>query len=463
MAAQIADLELSLLPQAHGYRLMLRFTRHGDAGDKQYGPFVVAIDVAALRALSLSPDAYGAALAAALFGDPAAAAAFAEARAVALSAREQLRVRLLLPAELQALWWETLRDPSSGRPLATEGAILLSRYLTSDDYQPVALRGKGLQRALIGVAAPTNAAEYRLALIDGAAEVMLASNALQLPLTRVLGAADSALLTFAALSDELRSGCDLLYLLAHGALIDGQPWVYLAGADGRADPVAASRLADLARALGERRPQLAILASCESAGDGQASALAALGPLLVQAGIPAVVAMHGRLGLDTARQLLPVFLVELRRDGCVDRALAVARLFVSERPDWWVPVLYSRMRAGQIWDEAAAPPPAPQGSRGLPASTLGALRQTLLLCDEFESQRRLRAVFSAHELRPWQGGLPEADSMSERVELTISYLLEKRNRQGQGALPLLLQALGAARDADDELSASLRGLARLIG
>jgi tetratricopeptide (TPR) repeat protein len=68
---------------------------------------------------------------------------------------------------------------------------------------------------------------------------------------------------------------------------------------------------------------------------------------------------------------MPVFLRELRRDGQVDRAMAVARGAVRERPDWWMPVLYMRLADGRIYDPSGGdivhasfagrvqPPPAP--------------------------------------------------------------------------------------------------------
>ncbi|MCB9156120.1 MAG: SIR2 family protein [Caldilineaceae bacterium] len=104
------------------------------------------------------------------------------------------------------------------------------------------------------------------------------------------------------------------------------------------------------------RPRLIVLASCQSAGLGSSDltahdegALAALGPQLAEAGVPAVLAMQGNISMETVRQFMPVFFTELRRDGQIDRALAAARSRVRERPDWWMPVLYMRLKSGRIW------------------------------------------------------------------------------------------------------------------
>ena len=46
--------------------------------------------------------------------------------------------------------------------------------------------------------------------------------------------------------------------------------------------------------------------------------------------------------------------IELRNDGVVDRAVAVARRTLKEqsRPDWWVPTLFSRLRSGRTYFKA---------------------------------------------------------------------------------------------------------------
>jgi len=69
-----------------------------------------------------------------------------------------------------------------------------------------------------------------------------------------------------------------------------------------------------------------------------------------------------------------VFFRELLRDGQIDRAVAVARSAVSDRPDFWMPVLFMRLKNGCIWhaqsnadqprDEPSPQPPAPESHRG---------------------------------------------------------------------------------------------------
>jgi hypothetical protein len=59
--------------------------------------------------------------------------------------------------------------------------------------------------------------------------------------------------------------------------------------------------------------------------------------------------MHGDVTIATVAQFMPVFFRELQRDGQIDRAVAVARAAVRERGDWYVPVLFMRLRGGSLW------------------------------------------------------------------------------------------------------------------
>ncbi len=370
-----ADFELSLTPQHDHFDLYMRLRRPGDAGDLQRGPFIVTLDFVALRGLTFDPLAYGATLRDALFADPEARTMFAEARAASLDIGRRLRVRLRVPPELHLLRWEMLLDPRSGRQLALESNLLLTRHLDSDEYQSVHLRPRGHVRALVAVATASNLSDYRLASIDARTEITRVRAALTGIRVDTLG--DDVPCTLAALGERLRvgDGVDILYLIAHGAFIHGAAKLYLAGTDTKVVVADGSMLADLLRSLDERRPRLVVLASCESAGDGLAATLATLAPQLALAGVPAVVAMQGRISMETIKGFAPVFFSELLRDGLADRALAMARQAVRERTDWWLPVLYTRLREGRIWalpkDTTVVPPGLASPYRALDAFTMG--------------------------------------------------------------------------------------------
>jgi hypothetical protein len=79
---------------------------------------------------------------------------------------------------------------------------------------------------------------------------------------------------------------------------------------------------------------------------------------------------------------------------------------------------------------------------GLPALLLKELRQILLECGPFQSDRALAAVFAADDrLAPWRYSLPEAYGRSDRVSQFIAAFLSRQNREGQNVLVLFLQAL----------------------
>jgi hypothetical protein len=364
-----ADLELSLRPRGDGScALDLRFREPDGAVDVRSGAGELApvrLDEAALQAAALDPDEYGRLLSAALFADPAATTLYAQARAVAAAQGVPLRLRISdepgpgLPADLR---WETLRDPEDGRPLALAEELLLSRYLAGDDWRPVRPRPRSALRALVVIANPADLADYapggrQLAPLDVAAELERARAALgEIPVTALASGGQASLERIVA---ALRDGYDILYLICHGALAAGEPRLWLEDERGLCQIVPGAALAERMREL-RQPPVLVVLASCQSAGGpttADGGALAALGPRLAAAGVPAVLAMQGDIAIATMAAFAPVFFTELRRDGQLDRATAAARAAVADRPDWWVPVLFMRLRDGAIWERTPPRPP----------------------------------------------------------------------------------------------------------
>jgi hypothetical protein len=99
----------------------------------------------------------------------------------------------------------------------------------------------------------------------------------------------------------------------------------------------------------QQQPRLVVLASCQSAGKGNGNVLQAIGPQLAQAGIPAVIAMQGNISMDSVKKFMPVFFTELYKDGQIDRALSVARGIIRDAQDFWMPVLFMRLKSGRVW------------------------------------------------------------------------------------------------------------------
>jgi hypothetical protein len=354
-----AELEFSLHRRSPGrYAIELRFTIPNSDADVRLmrdGPALVEFDFEQIRSNMLDPQAYGAYLSACLFADPALKAAFAQARSSAQALNAFLRLRLFIgptAPELHSLRWETLRDPLDGSPLLTNQQVLFSRYLSSGDWQPVRLRPRGELRALVMIANPANLAAYKLAPINVRDELLRVAAALGNIAITPLVARGRVHLN--GMVERLSEGFDILYLVCHGAIIKGEPRLWLENSEGNAAVIAGSDLVQRLMEL-EQRPRLIVLASCQSAGSGDEShagdngALSALGPRLAEAGVPAVIAMQGNVSMKAMAQFMPIFFKALQRDGQIDHAIALARGTIRERDDFWMPVLFMRLRSGRIW------------------------------------------------------------------------------------------------------------------
>jgi hypothetical protein len=358
---KFADLEIGLhRREANTYAVDFRFNQPESETDIRLTQGVAKFDIEALGALPSGSPEYGRALSESLFADADVQTAFAQAFTSAQTQDVSLRLRLLIgpsAPELHSLHWETLVNPSDGTPLATNENLLLSRYLSSLDWRPVRLRPKEDLSALVVIANPTNLSDYNLASIDVGSELKRAQDGLgSIPQCTLPDERGEQRATLAGLFEHLRladqddnENCfDIIYLVCHGVVVQGEPWLWMEDEEGKAARTSGTELVTRLKEL-DQRPRLIVLASCESAGDGTGEALSALGPRLAEAGIPAVLAMQGKISLETIAQFMPTFFENLQLNGEVDRAVTVARGAVRERPDHWMPTLFMRLKSGRIW------------------------------------------------------------------------------------------------------------------
>lgn len=361
-----AELEISLERSGSGegsdvFTVQLRIDRPGNDVEDRIAVQGLTIDRVELRARAHDAAAYGQLLTDMLFSSGDMRAAFGRARGVG-----RLRLRLSFgpnAADLQDLRWETMRDPD--RPdaaLLTDPRILFSRYLSSFDWRPVRLRPRGRLRALVVIANPAGLTAHRLAPVQIADELARArENLVGLERVELYSDPESdppKRATLERLVEALRDGPDVLYLVCHGGIDrGGQSTLFLDDAQGE---VAYVRGVELVQALLdlERRPRFVVLASCEGAGTGHepsasdGGALMALGPRLAEAGVPAVLAMQGRVLMRTVAEFMPVMFRELMTDGLIDRAVAVARSAISDPKEAWRPALFMRLKRGRVWYDA---------------------------------------------------------------------------------------------------------------
>lgn len=126
------------------------------------------------------------------------------------------------------------------------------------------------------------------------------------------------------------------------------------GEDGTTDKISDDQIVTYLTHRGTL-PRLVFLSACDTTkfDDRNPSPFAGLGPKLVAAGFPAVVAMQDQVPMKMARELVEKFYANLLREGVIDLALNRSRLF-SFDPDnlldsWTIPVLFMRTPHGRLF------------------------------------------------------------------------------------------------------------------
>ncbi len=262
-------------------------------------------------------------------------------------------------AELHALPWESLQEGTV--TLSAQADTPFSRYL------PVNPRWSGPVverpvRLLVAISDPADLeTRYDLAPVDVALEQSILEDALA-------GVEASELqcdflespITLERLEAALRDGVDggtasyhALHFVGHGAFSPrrGQAALYLQDADGNAERALDQDLAEML-ARQEDPPRLVTLSACQSAKRSTTDAFAGLGPKLMEAGVPAVVAMQDVVAVVTARRFYAEFYRRLLAHGLVDLAANEARstLLTEGRLDAAVPVLFMQLKDGRFLD-----------------------------------------------------------------------------------------------------------------
>ena len=309
----------------------------------------------------------------------------------------QRRLRLRIdPPELHALPWELLYDGQV--MLAASAATPFSRYLPVDLPwgQPAALRPI---RVLALIPNPSDLqAKYGLA----AANVEVEKQILQEALAGEGIALDilDAPATLRHIEEKLREGYHVLHLVAHGAFNARrqQSALYLQNEDGTAQRVVDDDFVAMLSRL-QYKPALAVLAACQSATRSTRDGLAGLGPKLVQAGMPAVVAMQDFVTVATARQFSATLYRQLLQHAVIDLAVNQARstLLTTGRPDAAVPVLFMRQKDGCLWK---LPNQTLSGkSTTTPASSVSLGTGTIDATDLVALRKRIVTNYNLEEIR----------------------------------------------------------------
>lgn len=354
-----ANFELTIHWQNDTYFVDARFWPPDRTIDKLFGEKIpVDIDEQVLLSLALDPIAYGRYLTEQLF--PVASELrnnWILARGLADGANAVLCLRLRLSstnALPHTLRWETLRDPLTDQPLATDAKLQIVRHFASADTRSVQAISRSELEVLLVVASPSDLAEYALSEINTEAEVervrRSVGQAFQLT---VIGDCDTAIVrraTFDTLINTLQARRPaVLTLVCHAKHFDGDTFLWLEDEEGRTSRISGVELGSVLTQL-EKPPLLTMLIACESGGPtGHINAMGALGPRLAHAGLKAVIAMQDLLSVDAAYRFLTVLFTELVADPWIDRAVTLARLALRHTLEWWVPALWLSSWSGQLW------------------------------------------------------------------------------------------------------------------
>lgn len=271
-------------------------------------------------------------------------------------AKRRIRLRITADApELHAIPWELLRDPAPSRTpqtLAAEAETPFSRYIAGEWPTPAPVAARPL-KLLAAIANPDNLDAYGLNELNVEQERASLQTALvdldpdQLDVTFL-----PPPVTLPALAEALNSGPHLLHIVAHGAFShkQGSASLYLADAANEVSLIKDHELAEMLQRQG-RLPHLIFLASCYGAARSPADAFRGLGPTLVRAGLPAVLAMQEAVPVETARTFSRIFYRRLLGHGQVDLASNEARatLLTADLPGSSIPVLFSRLPENQLF------------------------------------------------------------------------------------------------------------------
>ena len=259
------------------------------------------------------------------------------------------RIRLFIghtALELQKLSWELLLKPDNREPLSSSDHIWFSRYLFSGDFRPVQLRPRVRLQVQVLIAVSTLTAEhiieYNLPPLDGASAIEAARSLFSGISCDTIGADKP--LTLTDLWGALRPGnYDILYLVGHGTFTDRPAFFIERGEPDKLPLVGPQEFVDWFSGL-LHVPRLVVLGSCKSGFTNKA-----LGPRLVEAGIPAVIAMQGDIALDTFESFAKALFSDLATHGVIDQAVSSARAAIRDKWDFWVPTLFSRLKDNRIW------------------------------------------------------------------------------------------------------------------
>ena len=280
-------------------------------------------------------------------------ACYRSSRAVARRTRRRLRLRFRLGNARDLAWvpWEFLYDPQRGF-VASFADTTVVRYLELPEVESGA-EVDGPLRILVVLSNPDDAEYPR---VDVERERKAVDQALASLVRR-----DRVFVEFIehatldALQARLQSGAfHVLHFVGHSGVdsTGDEGLVVLENGEGGSRRVSAGVFRGI---LADRDLRLVLLNSCESARSGRGGLFSGVAQGLVQAGVPAVVAMQFQVRDETAGSLVGAFYRELAQGRPVDSAVTEARksALAFAGSGWAAPVVFLRQGDGRV---IAVPP-----------------------------------------------------------------------------------------------------------
>jgi hypothetical protein len=395
-----ADLEIRILrKETNGYPVEITFD-----GELEFPRGLLSPKLPAVSAGDEPASDGGAQLLQWLLADDALKVAWANAHGQRPKRRIRLRIDEDAP-ELHRIPWELLA-------IAADDATPFSRYIAGA-WVPGSPILKRPIRVLVAVASPGGLKDFGLSAIDVDAEFALLKDAVAGNTNIELVPLDGPC-TLAAMDAALRKGIHVLHFVGHGKYVDGTSVLFLCDPQDT-QKVAVTKDVEIAAMLGRQlsdagsddKLRLVYLSSCQSAARSPADAFLGLAPRLVTAGVPAVLAMQDRVAIRTASAFSQTFYHQLLEHGQVDRAANAARASVvsARLPDAAIPVLFMRLRSGQLL-----------GNRGMILGSRGESFWKMLLAN---IARQDCTPFLGPGVRA--GLLPSTDELAEQMADAFDY------------------------------------------
>jgi CHAT domain len=300
----------------------------------------------------------GQALFAALAGSANVAGRYRSSVDLAAFQEKSLRVSLRIDSpELAGLPWETMYDEADGTYVCLQHG--LTRYVPVSRV-PAPLTVQPPLRILGVISAPRHG---DLAELDVTRERGLLNGALAgLAAEGLAEVTWAPAATWDALHELLLSETwHVLHFIGHGGFDHraNEGFVVLTTADGKPDPVEASRFSSLLRRA-RPVPRLIVLNSCSGAATGSTDLFAGTAAALTRAGVPAVAAMQFTITDDSAIAFARGFYTAIAEGRGVDDAVSTGRVTIlgtgNGTLEWLTPVLYLRGSQTQLFTRAADVP-----------------------------------------------------------------------------------------------------------